>query len=179
MGVCIITGCTPLPENPNYKPLFFSSVHNDRTLSSSPKPLLIIIPTQEFHVSATVLCSKELKIQLITRSGKHDFEGLSRIPPRALPPFSLNSMNSGLSPSTQVIEHRGFSGLRKDSWLDRITEANYTVHYVLLARLEARVRWYCGFGHGAVASQVGLPSHRDRMVARSVSEVRGWVCMLS
>ncbi|KAK8968244.1 Cannabidiolic acid synthase [Platanthera guangdongensis] len=79
---CLIKGSLPYnvvftPENPNYTPLFFSSVHNNRTLSSSPKPLLIITPTQEFHVSVAVLCSRELKIQLITRSGGHDFEGLS------------------------------------------------------------------------------------------------------
>ncbi|KAK8969930.1 hypothetical protein KSP40_PGU014461 [Platanthera guangdongensis] len=65
------------PENQSYTSLFFSSLKNNRTLVNSPKPLLIITPTQESHVSAAVLCSKELNIPLRTRSGGHDYEGLS------------------------------------------------------------------------------------------------------
>ncbi|KAK8938519.1 hypothetical protein KSP39_PZI011075 [Platanthera zijinensis] len=65
------------PENQSYESLFFSSIQNNRTLLNSPRPLLIITPTQESHVSAAVLCSKELNIPLRTRSGGHDYEGLS------------------------------------------------------------------------------------------------------
>ncbi|XP_020593801.1 berberine bridge enzyme-like 22 [Phalaenopsis equestris] len=65
------------PENPQYTNLFFSSIQNNRTLFSSPKPFLIMTPTHGSHVSAAVLCSKKLNIPLRTRSGGHDYEGLS------------------------------------------------------------------------------------------------------
>ncbi|KAK8938520.1 hypothetical protein KSP39_PZI011076 [Platanthera zijinensis] len=79
---CLNSGSLPskfifTPENQSYTSLFFSSIQNNRTLLNSPKPLLIITPTLESHVSATVLCSKELNIPLRTRSGGHDYEGLS------------------------------------------------------------------------------------------------------
>ncbi|PKU65271.1 Tetrahydrocannabinolic acid synthase [Dendrobium catenatum] len=65
-------------ETQNYTTLFISSIQNPRILTpNSYKPLLIITPTQEFHVQSTVSCSQELNIPPKIRSGGHDYEGLS------------------------------------------------------------------------------------------------------
>ncbi|KAH0453809.1 hypothetical protein IEQ34_018133 [Dendrobium chrysotoxum] len=66
-----------IPQSPSYNYYFFSSVHNRRTLLNSFKPLLIFLPTVENHVQAAVLCSRSLSIPIRTRSGGHDYEGLS------------------------------------------------------------------------------------------------------
>ncbi|XP_020674746.1 berberine bridge enzyme-like 22 [Dendrobium catenatum] len=65
------------PHSPSYNYFFFSSVRNRRALLNSFKPLLIFLPAVENHVQAAVLCSGSLSIPIRTRSGGHDYEGLS------------------------------------------------------------------------------------------------------
>ncbi|KAH0454003.1 hypothetical protein IEQ34_018327 [Dendrobium chrysotoxum] len=65
------------PQSPSYNYYFFSSVRNRRPLLNSFKPLLIFLPAVENHVQAAVLCSRSLSIPIRTRSGGHDYEGLS------------------------------------------------------------------------------------------------------
>ncbi|XP_020576616.1 berberine bridge enzyme-like 23 [Phalaenopsis equestris] len=67
------------PKSSNFTPTLLSSAQNPRIIfdNHSPKPFLVITPTQASHVQAAVICSKNLNFQLRTRSGGHDYEGLS------------------------------------------------------------------------------------------------------
>ncbi|PON38825.1 LOW QUALITY PROTEIN: Glycolate oxidase subunit [Parasponia andersonii] len=57
-----------------------STIQNPRFSSPSiPKPLLIITPSNASHVQATVYCSLKHGFQIRTRSGGHDYVGLSYV----------------------------------------------------------------------------------------------------
>lgn len=68
------------PINPSFKNVLEAYIRNRRfNVSTTPKPSIIVTPTAVSHISAAVLCSKKLNIQLKTRSGGHDYEGLSYV----------------------------------------------------------------------------------------------------
>ncbi|CAI0545816.1 unnamed protein product [Linum tenue] len=69
-------------NSPLYSPLLNSSIRNNRFLNSSSfdlwsKPEFIVTPTRESHIQATIICAKRSGFQVRTRSGGHDYEGLS------------------------------------------------------------------------------------------------------
>ncbi|XP_031393184.1 berberine bridge enzyme-like 21 [Punica granatum] len=75
-------------SNSSYSGALNSYVRNRRfNTSSTPKPLLILTPSLQSHVSAAVLCSKHLGLLIRTRSGGHDYEGLSYASSRSDDPF--------------------------------------------------------------------------------------------
>ncbi|KAK8977594.1 hypothetical protein V6N11_013379 [Hibiscus sabdariffa] len=69
-------------NNLSYTSVLRAYIRNARfNTSSTPKPLLIITPKEESHVSAAVTCAQKLGFRLKIRSGGHDYEGLS--PPKS------------------------------------------------------------------------------------------------
>ncbi|KAK6123831.1 hypothetical protein DH2020_042432 [Rehmannia glutinosa] len=66
------------PNNSSYLSILQSSIRNLRFASSStPRPLVIVTPVLETQIPAIVLCARENGMQIRTRSGGHDYEGLS------------------------------------------------------------------------------------------------------
>ncbi|XP_042031116.1 berberine bridge enzyme-like 18 [Salvia splendens] len=54
------------------------SIHNLRFASdSTPKPAVIVTPDHESHIPPLLRCAKRSDLQIRTRSGGHDYEGLS------------------------------------------------------------------------------------------------------
>ncbi|KAL2494323.1 FAD-binding Berberine family protein [Forsythia ovata] len=75
-----ISGILYNPANPSFTSVLVSYIRNRRfNVSTTPKPTIIVTPSQESHVSATVLCAKKLGIQIKIRSGGHDYEGISYV----------------------------------------------------------------------------------------------------
>ncbi|KAD3642075.1 hypothetical protein E3N88_31299 [Mikania micrantha] len=56
-----------------------SSPHNPRCSNSTAtrKPVGIVTPQNEAEIRATIICSREHRLQVRVRSGGHDYEGLS------------------------------------------------------------------------------------------------------
>ncbi|XP_022734734.1 berberine bridge enzyme-like 18 [Durio zibethinus] len=65
-------------NNNSYSSILESSIQNLRfSTIATPKPLVIVTPLHASHIQATIYCSKRHGLQIRTRSGGHDFEGLS------------------------------------------------------------------------------------------------------
>ncbi|KAL2244598.1 berberine bridge enzyme-like 18 [Sesamum indicum] len=68
------------PINSSYQSVLDFSIRNKRFMSdSTPKPLVIITPEYEYQVAPIIYCAKHNQLQIRTRSGGHDFEGLSYV----------------------------------------------------------------------------------------------------
>ncbi|XWS35211.1 hypothetical protein CRYUN_Cryun21dG0106600 [Craigia yunnanensis] len=67
-------------NNSSYSSVLESTIRNFRfTTPTTPKPLVIVTPLHASHIQATIYCSRENGLQIRTRSGGHDFEGLSYV----------------------------------------------------------------------------------------------------
>ncbi|XP_011004888.1 PREDICTED: tetrahydrocannabinolic acid synthase-like [Populus euphratica] len=68
------------PINSSYSSILQFSIHNLRfNTSSTPKPLVIVTPTNISHIQAAIICSQKHGMQIRIRSGGHDYEGLSYV----------------------------------------------------------------------------------------------------
>ncbi|XP_061373169.1 tetrahydroberberine oxidase-like [Gastrolobium bilobum] len=66
--------------NSSYSSILQFSIQNLRFASNtSPKPLLIVTPIEISQIQATIICSQRHGMQIRTRSGGHDYEGLSYV----------------------------------------------------------------------------------------------------
>lgn len=83
--------------NPSYKSVLEAYIRNQRfNTSSTLKPIIIVTPMNVIHIQATILCAKSLNLQLIIRSGGHDYDGLSytsKFPFVILDMFNLRSID--------------------------------------------------------------------------------------
>ncbi|XP_024022855.1 berberine bridge enzyme-like 28, partial [Morus notabilis] len=71
---------TPAKNISSYFSVLNFSIQNPRFNSSyTPKPLVIVTPSLVSHVQATLKCSRKHGMQIRTRSGGHDYEGLSYV----------------------------------------------------------------------------------------------------
>ncbi|KAB1222877.1 Reticuline oxidase-like protein [Morella rubra] len=99
-----VSGIVYAQNNASYPSVLRAYIRNSRfNTSSTPKPSIIVTPTQESHVQAAVICSKDIGIQLKIRSGGHDYEGISYIsdvPFIILDMFNLRSISVDIEEQT-------------------------------------------------------------------------------
>ncbi|KAM6551845.1 hypothetical protein CsatB_001653 [Cannabis sativa] len=85
-----------------------SNIQNLRfSFPSTPKPLVIVTPSNASHVQASVYCSKKHGLEIRTRSGGHDFEGLSyvsEVPFVIIDLRNLSSINVNVDEKTAWVE---------------------------------------------------------------------------
>ncbi|XP_057763839.1 tetrahydroberberine oxidase-like [Salvia miltiorrhiza] len=64
--------------NSSYTSILQAAIWNLRfTTESTPKPQVIITPDEESQIPPVILCAKQTGLEIRTRSGGHDMEGLS------------------------------------------------------------------------------------------------------
>uniref|UniRef100_A0A7N0REA3 FAD-binding PCMH-type domain-containing protein n=1 Tax=Kalanchoe fedtschenkoi TaxID=63787 RepID=A0A7N0REA3_KALFE len=80
------------PRQANFSTILLSYIRNLQFATpDTPNPLVIVTTVTPSHVQATVLCAKSCSLQVRTRSGGHDYEGLSFVAPV---PFVLLDMSN-------------------------------------------------------------------------------------
>ncbi|XP_057471155.1 tetrahydroberberine oxidase-like [Actinidia eriantha] len=68
------------PANSSYLPVLNFSIRNLRFTSLyTPRPQVIITPLNESQIRTTIYCAKNHGMEIRTRSGGHDYEGLSYV----------------------------------------------------------------------------------------------------
>ncbi|XWS37805.1 hypothetical protein CRYUN_Cryun19dG0077000 [Craigia yunnanensis] len=68
------------PNNSSYSSVLESTIRNLRfSTPVAPKPLVIVTPVSTSHIQSTIYCSRNHGLQIRTRSGGHDLEGLSYV----------------------------------------------------------------------------------------------------
>ncbi|XP_027915624.1 cannabidiolic acid synthase-like 2 [Vigna unguiculata] len=72
--------------NPSYSSILDMSIRISMFSNSSTKPQVIVTPLNVSHIQATIICAQRHGMQIRTRSGGHDYEGLSYV---AEVPFSI------------------------------------------------------------------------------------------
>jgi FAD binding domain/Berberine and berberine like len=93
----------------SYFTVLESSIRNQKfNTTRTPKPLAIIFPTVESHVSAVIRCCRTNNIELRTLSGGHDYEGLSYVafgtPFVILDMQNLSSINVNVTENTAWVQ---------------------------------------------------------------------------
>lgn len=79
----------------SYTSILQFSAQNLRFLTSStPKPQVIVTPKHKSHIQAAVICSRENGFNLRTRSGGHDYEGLSYVSHAPFVTLDLHNLRS-------------------------------------------------------------------------------------
>ncbi|QCD83958.1 CO dehydrogenase flavoprotein-like [Vigna unguiculata] len=65
--------------NSSYTSVLDVSIQNLRFFNATSKPVVIVTPLVVSHIQATIICAQRHGLQIRTRSGGHDYEGLSYV----------------------------------------------------------------------------------------------------
>ncbi|XP_022152426.1 berberine bridge enzyme-like 18 [Momordica charantia] len=66
--------------DPSYSSILNYSIMNERFMGAkTPKPQVIVTPLQVSHIQASIICARKNGFQIRTRSGGHDYEGISYV----------------------------------------------------------------------------------------------------
>ncbi|KAI3827506.1 hypothetical protein L1987_01583 [Smallanthus sonchifolius] len=103
-----ITGAIYTPVNSSFPAVLQDYIRNLRfNESTTPKPAIIITALDLSHVQASVKCAKKHNLLKKTRSGGHNYEGLSYVadhPFFILDLFNLRSINVSIEDETAWVQ---------------------------------------------------------------------------
>ncbi|KAK1408620.1 hypothetical protein QVD17_40549 [Tagetes erecta] len=89
-----ISGLIYTPGNSSFPSVLQSYIRNLRfNESTAPKPILIITAKHVSHIQAAIMCGKQNRLLMKTRSGGHDYEGLSYVTNTNQPYFVVDMFN--------------------------------------------------------------------------------------
>ncbi|KAL8209845.1 hypothetical protein R6Q57_006577 [Mikania cordata] len=105
-----ITGDLYAPANSSYPSVLQNYIRNLRfNESTTPKPFIIITAEHVSHIQAAIVCGKQNRLLMKTRSGGHDYEGLSYLtntnePFFVVDMFNLRSINVDIEKETAWVQ---------------------------------------------------------------------------
>ncbi|KAK1370624.1 Berberine bridge enzyme [Heracleum sosnowskyi] len=152
-----ISAVTYSPSNASFTSILNARIDNLRfTTPETPKPLLILTPTQDAQIQTVIWCARKTGLSIRIRGGGHDFEGQSY---RATEPFVLldminfRSVNIDLTSSTAWID----AGLTLGEVYYRISEKSSTLGFPAGLWSTVGVSGFVGGGgYGMMKRKYGL-----------------------
>ncbi|XP_021286633.1 berberine bridge enzyme-like 18 [Herrania umbratica] len=159
-------------NNSSYSSILEFSMHNLRfSTSTIPKPQVIITPFHTSHVQATIYCSKKHGLQIRTRSGGHDFEGLSYV---SEVPFVIIDLINFRSVDIDVENKIAWvqSGVVLGELYYRIAEKSKTLAFPAgICHTVGLGGYFSGGGYGLLFRKYGLAA--DNIVDAQFIDVNG------
>ncbi|KAL0305398.1 UNVERIFIED_CONTAM: Cannabidiolic acid synthase [Sesamum radiatum] len=160
------------PTNSSYSAVLRFSIHNLRFESeSTPKPLVIITPKHESQIPPVIYCAKENHMQIRTRSGGHDYEGLSyvsKVPFVIIDLINLSEVTVDVQQRTAWVE----VGATIGSLYYRIAEKSPILGFPAGACPTVGVGGqFSGGGYGTLLRKYGLAA--DNVIDARIVDVNG------
>lgn len=149
------------------------SIQNPRFSSPlTPKPLVIITPKNPSHVQAAVICARRHGLQVRTRSGGHDYEGLSYVSRTS--PFAVIDLINLRSVIVNPIKRtaRVQAGATIGEVYYRIAEKSSTLGFPsAIASTVGVGGLFSGGGYGNMLRKHGLSA--DHVIDAKIVDARG------
>ncbi|KAM7506221.1 hypothetical protein LguiB_005125 [Lonicera macranthoides] len=160
------------PKNSSYLSILEIPTQNLRfTSQDTPKPVVIVTPLNESQIQTTIYCAKEHGMQIRTRSGGHDYEGLSfvsQVPFVILDLINHQSIDVDGENATAWVQ----SGSTIGSLYYRIAEKNRTLGFTAGVCPTVGVGGHLsGGGYGALLRKYGLAV--DNIIDARLIDVNG------
>ncbi|CAA2998886.1 berberine bridge enzyme-like 18 [Olea europaea subsp. europaea] len=163
---------TSKSNNSSYLSILQSSIRNERfTSPETLKPLFIITPVQESQIQPVVYCAKENDLQIRTRSGGHDYEGLSyksEIPFAVIDLMNMSKVSINVQKRTAWVE----AGATLGELYYRIAEKSRTLGFPAGSCPTVGVGGhFSGGGFGTLFRKYGLAA--DNVIDAHLVDVNG------
>ncbi|KZV43404.1 cannabidiolic acid synthase-like [Dorcoceras hygrometricum] len=160
------------PSNSSYTSILRFSIQNLRfETPSTPKPLVIITPHQESQVPPIICCARENGLEIRTRSGGHDYEGLSyvaKIPFVVIDLINFSLVSVDAESKTAWVQ----SGATLGELYYRISEKSRTLAFPAgLCTTIGVGGHFSGGGYGMLMRKYGLSA--DNVVDAKIVDVEG------
>ncbi|XP_073273211.1 tetrahydroberberine oxidase-like [Primulina huaijiensis] len=160
------------PSNSSYTSILRFSIQNLRfETPSTPKPLVIITPQQESQIPPVICCARENGMEIRTRSGGHDYEGLSfvsKVPFVILDLIKFSEVSVDAKSKTAWVQ----SGATLGILYYRIAEKSQTLGFPAGVCTTIGVGGHLsGGGYGMLMRKYGLAA--DNVVDARIVDVNG------
>ena len=160
------------PINSSYSSILQFSIQNLRfNTSSTPKPLVIVTPTNISHIQAAIICSQKHGMQIRIRSGGHDYEGLSYVSTFSfvvIDLINLRTINVNAENKTAWVQ----SGVTIGEVYYRIAEKSRTLAFPASVCPTVGVGGhFSGGGYGMLMRKYGLAA--DHIIDAQLVDVKG------
>ncbi|KAG8385184.1 hypothetical protein BUALT_Bualt03G0015500 [Buddleja alternifolia] len=159
-------------KNSSYASILRFSIQNLRfALESTPKPLVIVTPEHESQIPPVIRCAKKNDMQIRTRSGGHDHEGLSyvsEVPFVILDLIKFSEIIVDVEQKTAWVE----SGATIGSLYYRIAEKSSTLGFPAgTCQTMGTGGHFSGGGYGTLVRKYGLSA--DNVIDARIVDVHG------
>ncbi|XP_047955350.1 tetrahydrocannabinolic acid synthase-like isoform X1 [Salvia hispanica] len=162
------------PANSSYTSILEFSIRNTRFMSeSTPKPQVIVTPEYEYQIPPVILCAKQSSLEIRTRSGGHDMEGLSyvsQVPFVIIDLINLSEVTVDVDAKTAWIEAGATTGIV----YYRIAEKSSTLGFPGAICVTVGVGGhYSAGGYGAMLRKHGLAG--DNVIDARIINANGTI----